>query len=122
MSTPVPAEHELIEVSGQMGLAQAVVHAESPGFEISEDAVDPAQDLMGLCRPDDFGFVPVVGHAFVSHPPVGDHPGSGRGGLRQEDTQRGGREIGDRWPEGDLDVVVFYFMVGYLICFIVYNN
>jgi len=63
-----PAKDELIAVSGKMCLAQAVVDAEGPGFEIGEDAMDPAQD----------------------------HPGSGQGGCWQEGPQRGSQEIGGR--------------------------
>ena len=46
MPAPIPAKDEFLEIATQVRLADAVVGAERPGFEIGEDAVDPRQDDM----------------------------------------------------------------------------
>src|SRR5918996_237150 len=71
----VEAERELVEVDMEMGVTDAMMRADEPGLEVSEDLVDARQHLLGaLGRSLGAGPVPVAQRAErgVALPGVGD--------------------------------------------------
>lgn len=68
----VPSEYELVQVSLNMTLAEAVECAFPPPFEVREDAVDPVHNLVRLLALNDTHLVGVFGRVLVAEPAVCD--------------------------------------------------
>src|SRR4051794_41737138 len=75
----VEAEDELVEVGLEVFSTQAMIDAERPALEISEDAVGPGQHDMGGHAADDMRIVRDAGSTGVSCPAVGLGGGAGGG-------------------------------------------
>ena len=94
-SAAVESEDELVEVGLKMLGAQAVIDAERPGLEVSEDPVDPWQDEVGGHFTDHMRFVAELGSAGVARPAVGLGGAAGGDGSGHE-----AMEITDRRVHG----------------------
>ena len=90
----VEAEDELVEVGVEVFATQAVVDAERPALEISEDAVGPGRHDVGGHAADDMRIVRDAGSTGIPCPAVG--PGGGAGGEigLEEGMQTTGRRVG----------------------------
>jgi DDE domain len=80
-STAIEAEGELVEIGLEMGAAEAVVDAQSPGLEVGEHAVHPGQDDMRGHRPDEVRLMVDARDAGIAGPAVG----LGGGARREAD-------------------------------------
>src|SRR3954463_16812303 len=88
------AEDQLVGVGLEVFATQAVIDAERPALEVSEDAVGPGQHDMGGHAADDMRIVPDAGSTGVSGPAVG-LGGGARGEIgREEGMQTTGRIVG----------------------------
>src|SRR3954469_2497261 len=90
----VEAEDELVEVGLEVFSTQAMIDAERPALEISEDAVGPGQHDMGGHAADDMRIVRDAGSTGVSCPAVGLGGGAGGEIGREERMQTVGRIVG----------------------------
>src|SRR5918996_752352 len=93
----VEAERELVEVDLEMGVTDAMMRADEPGLEVSEDPVDARQHLLGaLGRSLGAGPVPVAQRAErgVALPGVGDDTRPGCDHAADEPGQGAARRIG----------------------------
>ena len=96
VASPVLAKDEFIEVAPQVRLAHAVIGPERPSFEIGEDAMDPRQQDVRRHRADDFSAMEEAGEAAVAGKAIAQERRAGRDGARDEATDAGGGEIGER--------------------------
>ena len=98
----VEAEHELVDIVGQMFDANAVMGAQQPGLQVGEGAMDPRQLLGGILRIADHGWPVVVASAQGPEgmPAIGQDHSTRRDRFLGEAGERGGREVGhDRKPD-----------------------
>jgi hypothetical protein len=75
--------------------AQAVIDAQSPAFEIGEDAVGPGQHDMGGHAADNVRIVGNAGSGGISGPAVGLGGGAGSEMGLEEGVQAVGRVVGN---------------------------
>src|SRR3954452_4998419 len=73
----VEAENKFVEVGLEVFATQAMIDAERPALEISEDAVGPGQHDMGGHAADDMRIVRDTGSAGIPGPAVGLGGGAG---------------------------------------------
>lgn len=76
-----------VEVGLDVLAAEAVINAESPGFQVGEHAVDPGQHDVGGHRADDVRIVGIPLRAGIARPAVGLRRGAGGDGGAQEVVQ-----------------------------------
>ena len=96
VTPPVPAEHELVEVSLEMRPAQSMVRPQCPTLEVREHAVGPDQNMMSRCHADDLGIMFVLGEALIAAPAVRDHRRPAQRGRGNEGAQARRRVTLDR--------------------------
>ena len=94
---PVKAERELIEIGLKMLMADTVMDADEPRFQIGEDEMDDRQIVLGNLWVAALGngkvFIPALAEAGISTPIVdGQRPRSN--GALHEPTKRVGAPIG----------------------------
>jgi len=110
-AAPLEAEHELVEVAGQMGVVdRALTGAEQPAFGERGDLVDAGEQLRRLrprgARERLVGVEP-VGRRPVGLPAVDDHPRAGPDVVDEERSQRASGGVGERRHTAPAEAVGF---------------
>ena len=95
---PVKAERELIEIGLKMLMADTVMDADEPRFQIGEDEMDDRQIVLGNLWVAALGngkvFIPALAEAGISTPIVSDGQRPRSNGALHEPTKRVGAPIG----------------------------
>ena len=111
VASSIPAEHKLFEIAAEMGFSDAMIGAERPSLEISEDAVDPRQHDVRRHFSDDFWLVIVSLEVLVSGESVAEDRRAGCDGAGDESADTvaekfssGARRMRRGWPSGDSSI------------------
>ena len=97
---PVPAEHEFVEITVEMRLAQSVIDTGAPSLQVGEHSVNPGQQHVGCHGADDFGLVRMLLQALVSRPTIADDLRPTPDATPDEPGQRlGGTVFDPRQPD-----------------------
>ena len=98
VEAPVKAERELIEIGLKMLMADTVMDADEPRFQIGEDEMDDRQIVLGNLWVAALGngkvFIPALAEAGISTPIVSDGQRPRSNGALHEPTKRVGAPIG----------------------------
>ena len=98
IEAPVKAERELIEIGLKMLMADTVMDADEPRFQIGEDEMDDRQIVLGNLWVAALGngkvFIPALAEAGISTPIVSDGQRPRSNGALHEPTKRVGAPIG----------------------------